>query len=254
MLEAVDAGYSAGNAWLVRGLDLQLRPGQVAALVGPNAAGKTTSLKLLAGLLRPARGHIQVGDRPIDAIKRRELARLVTYVPHTPLTDAAFTVRECVAMGRYCHRSRFQAETERDRSAIRTALASVDCAHLADRFLSGLSGGEIQRVVLARSLATEAPHLLLDEPTANLDIEHSLAILDLVKRVAAGGCAVLIALHDLNSVLRAADFVYVLRRGSVWASGPPAEVLTARAIREVFSVEAELVGEGSDATFRFAST
>lgn len=251
MLQAIQAGYSVGSSWLARRLDIALRPGEVAAVVGPNGAGKSTALRLLAGLLRPAEGSILVDGRPIGSINRAELARRVSYVPQDPPRDVAFTVWECVSMGRFCHRGRFQPEGAEDRRAVSEALAAMDCTHLASRLLNELSSGEMQRVVLARSLATEAQHLLLDEPTANLDVEHSLAILDLVQKMAADGRSVLLALHDLNSVLRATTSVYALARGTVHAAGPPAEILTTETIRHVFSVEAELLGGDTSGAFRF---
>ena len=220
-------------------------------MVGPNGAGKSTALRLMAGLLQPEEGHVSVDGRPLAEIGRKELARIVTYVPQDAPSTAAFSVRECVAMGRYCHRGRFQSEGPEDRRAVHDAMATMDCAHLSDRYLGELSGGEIQRVILARSLATAAPYLLLDEPTANLDIEHSLAILDHVRTIAATGRAVLMALHDLNSVVRATDFVYVLNRGTTQRSGPPLEALSERVIREVFSVQAELIQGSVGEAYRF---
>lgn len=251
MLKAIQAGYSVGSSWLARKLDIELRPGEVAAVVGPNGAGKSTALRLLAGLLRPTEGNILVDGRAIGSIERAELARRVSYVPQDPLRDVAFTVRECVSMGRFCHRGRFQPEGSDDRRAVSEALMAMNCAHLADRLLHELSSGEMQRVVLARSLATQAQHLLLDEPTANLDVEHSLAILDLVQNMVANGRSVLLALHDLNSVLRATTNVYVLARGTIHASGPPGEILTTETIRNVFSVEAKLLGGDPSGAFRF---
>ncbi len=251
MLQAIQVGYAAGSSWLTRRLDIELRPGEVAAVVGPNGAGKSTALRLLAGLLRPAEGSILVDGRPIGSIDRAELARRVSYVPQDPPQDVAFTVWECVSMGRFCHRRRFQPEGAEDRRAVGEALAAMDCAHLAGRLLNELSSGEMQRVVLARSLATEAQHLLLDEPTANLDVEHSLAILDLVQKMAANGRSVLLALHDLNSVLRATTSVYVLARGTIYTAGPPGEVLTTETIQNVFSVKAERLGDDPSGAFRF---
>ena len=160
-------------------------------------------------------------------------------------------MRECVAMGRYCHRGRFQSESVQDRDAIRNALDLMDCSHLSGRYLNELSGGELQRVVLARSLATAAPYLLLDEPIANLDIEHSLAILDHVRTVASAGRSVLLALHDLNSVVRSTDRVFVLHRGTIRESGPPLDALSKEIVREVFSVKSELLGGSQRRAFRF---
>lgn len=252
MLEAIGAGYAAGAVWLVRELNVAVPAKRVTALVGPNGAGKSTAMRLLAGVLRPTAGRVLVDGTPIESLPRPAVARCVSYVPQVLAHGAAFTVQESVAMGRYCHRGRFQGERPEDRRAVRTALEVTDCAHLADRFVGELSGGEQRRVALARGLATEAQHLLLDEPTANLDIEHSLAILDLVQQVAKEGRSVLLALHDLNSVLATADRIYVLHGGTVRATGQPEIVLTADTVREVFAVRVELLGGSDAATLRFA--
>lgn len=253
MLQAIRAGYAVGDKWLVRGLDMEVRPGQVTAVVGPNGAGKSTAMRLLAGLLRPSAGSVLVNGAPAESLPRPTLARQVSYVPADLPGRAAFTARECVAMGRYCHRGRFHPERDSDRAAVTAALEATDCGHLSNRFLHELSTGEARRVALARGLATEARHLLLDEPTASLDIEHSLALLELIQRIAAAGRSVLVALHDLNSALSATHYVYLLDRGGLQAAGKPSEVLTAGKIREVFSVEAEMLGSGHRGVFRFAT-
>ena len=253
MLQALQAGYAVSGKWLVRNLDMEVRPGQVTAVVGPNGAGKSTAMRLLAGLLRPSAGSVRVNGEPAEALHRTALARQVSYVPAALPGRAAFTARECVAMGRYCHRGRFQPERDSDRAAVTAALEATDCGHLANRFLHELSTGESRRVALARGLATEARHLLLDEPTASLDIEHSLALLELIQRIAAAGRSVLVALHDLTSALSATQYVYLLDRGSLHAAGKPSEVLTAATIREVFSVDAEMLGSGDRGVFRFAA-
>ena len=251
MLEADRAGFARGGTWILRNLSVQFRAGTVAAVVGPNGSGKSTALRLLAGLLRASEGRVSINGRPAHMIKRGELARTVTYVPQSPPAVPTVTVRECVAMGRYCHRGRFRAEGEADRKAVGEALETMDCARFANRLMGDLSGGEVQRAILARSLATAAPYLLLDEPTASLDIEHSLSILDHVAAAAEAGRCVVMALHDLNSVIRSADFVCVLKRGTVRHAGPPLQALYPQVVRDVFSVESELVQGRTGAAFRF---
>ena len=251
VLELSAAAYAIGGKRIVENLDMRIESGRATAVVGPNGAGKSTALRLLAGLLKPAAGRAMLGGKDLDAFTRRDLGRRVTYIPQDAAPDVAFTVRECVGMGRYCHRRRFEAETDRDREAIEAALHITDTGHLVDRWLNELSGGEKQRVMLARGLAAESEYLLLDEPTANLDIDHALSLLDLCGEIAAAGRAVVLALHDLNSVLCVADFVYVLSGGRLDAAGKPRETLTADLLERVFRVKTEFAAAGNDTVLRF---
>ncbi len=251
VLELSAAAYAIDGKRIVENLDMRIARGRVTAVVGPNGAGKSTALRLLAGLLKPAAGRVMLAGKDIASFTRRELAQRVTYIPQDAAPDVAFTVRECVGMGRYCRRGRFEAETDRDRKAVEAALRITDARLLVDRWLNELSGGEKQRVMLARGLATESEYLLLDEPTANLDIDHALSLLDLCGEIAAAGRAVVLALHDLNSVLRVADFVYVLCSGRLGAAGKPRETLTADLLERVFRVKTEFAAVGSDTVLRF---
>jgi iron complex transport system ATP-binding protein len=162
-------------------------------------------------------------------------------VPQEVHFDFDFSVREIVLMGRYPYRGRFERETEEDIKAVENALSRADVSHLADRAVTSLSGGERQRVLIARSLATRARILLLDEPTANLDIDHSLEILDLCRSLADEGHAVAIATHDLNAVCRFADQVALMDAGCVVGNGVPDAVLTAENLKRVFNVHSEML-------------
>lgn len=245
------ASYSIDGKSIVEGLDISADSGQVTAIVGPNGAGKSTALKLLTGLLTAHAGRAVIDTADVASLSRQEVAKRVTYVPQDAAADVAFTVRECVSMGRYCHRGRFAGETSADHEAIDAALAITDTTELADRWLNELSGGETQRVMLARGLATQSRFLLLDEPTANLDIDHELAILDLCKRLATEGRGIVLALHDLNSVFRVADTVYVLSTGRLAAAGEPTAVLTEELLAEVFRVQAEFGNVTGNTVLRF---
>jgi cobalamin transport system ATP-binding protein len=239
------AGAAIDQRWLVRDLDVSLSPGQFVALVGPNGSGKTTALRLLAGLLAPSAGTASVDGVELRTLSRRVLARSVTFVPQDTHLAFAFCVRDVVAMGRHAHVGRFAREGLGDRRAIEEALRRADVAHLADRAVNELSGGERQRVLIARSLATEAPHILLDEPTANLDIAHALDVLSMCRTLAREGRAVCVALHDLNAALRFATDAVLLDRGRVSQAGPISTVLTPEAVRTVFDVRVERVERAS---------
>lgn len=251
-LSLKEAGIRVDGRWLVRDVSLDVRPGRVQAVVGPNGAGKSTVLRLLAGLWKPTAGRVEMDGLPLPAMRRRAVARRVAFVPQDTHVGFAFSVREIVAMGRHPHVGRFEAPGRRDSAAVDSAMDRADVRHLADRLANELSGGERQRVLIARSLATEADFLLLDEPTANLDIDHALDTFQLLKELAAEGKAVAVALHDLNAVVRWADGVTVLNAGRLEAGGPVGEVLSDRLLRAVFNVGVErLVADGKGTALVF---
>lgn len=227
------------DRWLIRGASLRLCPGRLTAFVGPNGAGKTTLLRVLAGLWEPTEGSVTLDGWDLRSFHPRERARHIALVPQNTHMGFAFTVWDVVMMGRHPHRGRFQQESDEDRRRVSAALARTDTLHLTDRLVTELSGGERQRVTIARSLATEADVLLLDEPTANLDVAHALQILELLRELAAGGQTVALAIHDLNAAARCAAEVVLVHEGRIMASGPPHDVLTDTALRSVFSVRME---------------
>jgi iron complex transport system ATP-binding protein len=185
--------------------------------------------------------------RAINTLHRAEIAREITYVPQESQFEFDFTVREIVLMGRYPHRGRFDRETMEDRKATDEALGRTDVASLAERSVMRLSGGEKQRVLIARSLATRASILLLDEPTANLDVDHSLDVLNLCRSLANEGRAVAIATHDLNAVYRFADEVALVDKGQLVGAGTPKKVLTRQNLERTFNVTSEEL-TGADGT------
>ncbi len=247
-LEDVTAGYGAAPPAL-RGVNLEVRPGEVVGLVGPNGSGKTTLVRVASRALRPGAGRVRVAGRDPYAISGRELARLVAVVPQDVLPAFSFTALEMVLMGRTPYRSAWGGGSAEDWARVRAAMAAASVQHLADRPLEELSGGERQRVVLAQALAQEAPVLLLDEPTSHLDIRHVVDVLGIVRGLAEReGAAVLAILHDLNVASMACDRLVVLDRGEVVAEGAPAAVLTGELLRGVYGVEAEVLTD--DATGR----
>jgi iron complex transport system ATP-binding protein len=235
------AGYHVDGRWLVRGVSVAVARGQLVAVAGPNGAGKTTVLRLLAGLWTPTEGAASLEGRALTSLPRRAIARAVTIVPQNTHVAFAFSVRDVVAMGRHPHVGRFERERPVDRRAVEAALARADVTHLADRSVTELSGGERQRVLIARSLATEAEHILLDEPIANLDVAHALAVLQLCRQLADEGRAVAMALHDLNAARRFATHALLMDGGRARAIGPVEEVLTPANLSEVFHVGVDMV-------------
>lgn len=225
---------------VVRDVSFQVNSGEWVGLVGPNGSGKSTLLRLLAGLLRPQAGEVRVDGKDLHALGAREAARVVALMPQSSKAEGSFPVWEVVAMGRYAHLSRFRSEGPADRQAVAAALESTETAELADRLLQDLSGGEQQRVLLARALAQEAALLLLDEPTANLDVAHQLRVFTLIRRLVDKGATTVSAVHDLNLAARFCDRLLVMHAGRVAADGPPGEVLTPELLAEVFDIHAQV--------------
>lgn len=246
LLEGKNVGFAYGSHRVLDAVDLELRSGELVALVGPNGAGKSTLLKVLLGWLSPDSGRVEVVGRALSELSRRDIAKRIAFVPQEARVDFAFTARELVTMGRMPYLGRFQPEGTADVSAVERALDATETRALSDRIVSELSGGERQRVQLARALAQETDVLLLDEPTANLDIEHQLALLELVRKLVQQGRAAMVALHDLSLAARFADRVVVLASGGIVAAGKPSEVFTERLLERWFHIRATLRKSGED--------
>ncbi len=237
-LELVGGGVERRGRWLLRGVDLAVEPSLLTAVVGPNGAGKSTLLRLLSGAWRPSEGRVLLDGVDLLTVPRRQAARQVAWVPQSARPTFEFSVREFVTLGRYPHESRLFGTRAADGGWIDRCLEDTDVLALGERRVTTLSGGELQRVLLARSLATEAEVLLLDEPTANLDLAHALDILGLARRLASAGRSIVVVLHDLNLAARFGDRLVVLDDGSLVAEGAPVDVLEPEILRRVFRVRA----------------
>jgi iron complex transport system ATP-binding protein len=221
-------------------IDLKIGARECVGLIGPNGAGKSSLLKLLVKLLTPTEGAIFLDGKDLTGWHPRELARQVAYLPQGPSLDCAFPCKEVVLMGRYAHLGRFERESASDHRIAREAMRLTSTALLADRPVTELSGGELQRVLLARTLAQEATYLLLDEPTANLDPQHQLGIIDLIVSLPQKGISVVMALHDLHLAARYCHRLILIHQGEVIAEGTPRAVLTEENLRQVYGIEAEV--------------
>ncbi|HXF94604.1 MAG TPA: ABC transporter ATP-binding protein [Gemmatimonadales bacterium] len=235
-LREVRFRYPGAPRDAVVGVSLEVRGGQVHGVLGPNGSGKTTLLRVALGALTPAAGSAEILGRPATAWPRRELARLVGVVPQREDNLFPQRVRETVLLGRYPHLSLWGAERPDDHQAVARALEACDAAHLAERWIWTLSGGEYQRVRLARALAQEPRLLVLDEPGMSLDLGHEMELLQLVRRLAdQAGLAVVLITHHVNLAARFADRVLLLADGQPVAQGRPDTVLTREHVERAFS-------------------
>ena len=245
--------FAHGGKTALRGISLTLAPGRFYGVVGPNGSGKTTLLDLMCGLAPPADGALLYKGRPVNRYPRRELAREIALVPQEFTMNFDFTVAEVVLMGRHPYIPRFAEPTANDLEKVDLALAALDLAALGERLVTTLSGGEKQRVVVARALAQDTAVLILDEATANLDISHAIGIMRVAKGLSRdSGRTVVAAIHDLNFAAAYCDDIILLHGGRLAAFGPPRRVLTARNVREVFGLSARPYEDESTGTYQLA--
>jgi iron complex transport system ATP-binding protein len=227
-----------GDETVLRDVDATVDRGAFVGLVGPNGAGKTTLLRTIAGVLTPASGTVRIDGDDVHALPSRAASRRVAVVPQDTSLAFDFDVREVVAMGRTPHRSRFGGGDAAGREAVDRALERTAVDHLAGRPVSDVSGGERQRVLLARALAQDAPVLLLDEPTASLDINHQVRTLELVRELVREGKTAVAAIHDLNLAAHYCDELLLLGDGRALAAGAPTDVLTEDRLATAFGTRA----------------
>ena len=239
--ERVSFAYRAGAPLVIDDVSLAIAPGELVGILGPNGSGKTTLLKMLSGTLTPSAGTIRFDRRPLIAWKRRDLARRIALVPQETHAPFDFTVLDIVLMGRFPHLDTFALEGPADLSIAKQALASTGTLALEGRPFATLSGGEKQRVVIASALAQSPELLLLDEPTASLDLGHQLDVQQLLAGLnREGGVTMVLSTHDLNLAAAVCRHLILLRDGRVIAQGPTEDVLTPATVRALYGVEADV--------------
>jgi len=237
--ESVSFGYSGGFA--LTDATVTIAAGAVTGLLGPNGCGKTTLLKLLCGVLHPRSGRVMIGERTLASMTRRELARHVAVVPQETHPAFEYSVLEMALMGRHPHLGPFQLEGPADLAIARESLEATGTLQLAERSYMALSGGEKQRVIIASALAQTPEVLLLDEPTASLDLGYQLEIGLLMQRLNRERSATMVmATHDLNLAASLCDTLVLMRNGRVLACGETSEVLTSSMVRQLYDVEADV--------------
>jgi iron complex transport system ATP-binding protein len=241
LLQAHHVRFAVHHTPILTGVDFQLRAGEFVGLIGANGAGKSTLLKVMGGLWKASGGQIDLVGKPLSQYQTREIARLIAYVAQAAHVDFAFTTREMVLMGRSPHLNRFEMETARDRQIADAAMQTTDITHLADRLAFTLSGGEQQRMFIARALTQEPRLLLLDEPTSNLDIRHQIDVLTLARSLAhERGLGVIAAIHHLELAARFCDRLALMTCGGIVADGKPEQVLTPEYLSQAFQIQAQV--------------
>ena len=220
-------GYSYSDVSVLDALTFEVPPGSFFIIIGPNGSGKTTLMKTIAGIIKADRGHIKIKDRRLDTYSRKSLARVVAYVPQMAQIDFPFTVKEVVLMGRAPHLGLLGITDNKDKNLADEAMHFTGIDHLSDRRLDQLSGGECQRVFIARAICQEPEIILLDEPTASLDLAHQVRVMDLMHRLKQKkGVTVVMVSHDVNLAAMYGDQLLLLKNGQRVGLGSPQEVLT----------------------------
>ena len=231
---AVRARYRGADRLVLDRVSCAVAEAQLVAVVGPNGSGKTTLVRVLTGLLPPEQGTVLIQERPIAAWRRSALARALGVVSQREEVVFPLRVDETVMLGRYARLGPLASPSGEDRDAVQSALERCDVVHLRDRSVDSLSGGEWQRVRLARALVGEPRALVLDEPTASLDVRHEMELFELIRQLVEGGLAGLVITHHLNLAARFADRMVLLNAGAVIAEGTPRDVLQRETLSQVF--------------------
>ncbi len=241
--------FAYGKHQVLRGIDLDVAPGTLCALLGPNGSGKSTLTKILAGVLRTRHGSVRLGEADLLRMKPRERAKVVAYVPQSSEVPFELTVREAVTLGRTPHMG--MRPTAEDLAVVESSIERLGLAELAERRLSDMSGGQAQRVLIARALAQRPRVLLLDEPTSALDLRYQVETLQIVRRVAREeGVAALIAIHDLNHAATFCQQVVLLSGGRLVADGPAPEAYDAELLGDVYGLPVEVLHDDGQTQVR----
>jgi iron complex transport system ATP-binding protein len=230
--------YRIGERRILRDISLQVTNGELVAIVGRNGAGKSTLLHVMAGLLPVSQGEVRLDGQPLSHFTRKAIARQMALLPQQARIDFGFQVHDIVRMGRHPHRGRFRAASPQDEAIVHHAMAVTGTEFLDQRLITEVSGGERQLILLAQALAQEPHFLLLDEPTANLDIAHQCHVMQLLQRLARDGMGIVAVIHDLSMAVRCFPRLILVDDGSVVGDGAPTEVLSLDTIKRVFRVQA----------------
>ncbi len=242
MLQIEQVSFAYSNQPVLEGINLNVKSGAFLALIGPNGSGKTTLLRLMSKVLQPNRGRVLLEGRPLPELGARELARRIAVINSEQFFDFPFLVREVVAMGRFPHLGRLQRMSDHDWDIVHQAMRMMSADGLQDRPISQLSSGEKQRVIIARALAQQPSVLMLDEPNAHLDINHQMAIFNLLRRLNQHQeLTIVVVLHDLTAAAAFCESICLMNRGRIVRTGAPHEVITTDLIRDVYGADLQVV-------------
>lgn len=237
MLKVEKLVYKAGKTQILNGVSINVGKGEFVGVLGPNGSGKSTLIRNICKLARPVSGSVSLCGKDLLAMKNKDMARLLSVVSQEHEGSFDFTVGEVVTMGRYAHKRMTETLGAEDRKACDDALELVGLSHLYDRSYLSLSGGEKQRVLMARAFAQDTPLMILDEPTNHLDIGSQIKTLKLLKN---SGKTILAALHDLSVAARFCDRIYIMQKGNIVADGDPDSVLSAELVKELYDIDVSL--------------
>jgi iron complex transport system ATP-binding protein len=240
--------YRLAEHDILQDISLQVTSGELVAIVGPNGAGKSTLLHMMARLLPPTLGTVRLDGQPLRSFSRKAVARQIALLPQQARLDFGFMVHDVVRMGRHPHLGRFQLPTIRDEEVVQQAMDLTETWPFASRLITEVSGGERQLILLAQALAQEPRFLLLDEPTANLDIAHQCQVIRLLQQLADKGTGVVVVIHDLSVAVRSFRRLILVHEGSLVADGQPTEVLSVETINRIFRVQARFYRDEASAT------
>lgn len=238
----LDISYD--EALIVKALDMQIPHGKITSIIGPNGCGKSTVLKAIGRILKPKNGMVYLSGDDIRKLSTKDIAKKMAILPQTPTAPSGLTVSELVAYGRFPHQRGFGKLTPEDKKIVQWALSVTKLKEFENREVDTLSGGQRQRVWIAMALAQQTDLILLDEPTTYLDLAHQLEVLELLHDLnRRQGCTIAMVLHDLNLAARFSDYMIAIRGGKIIKHGKPEEVMTAKVLKEAFSIDAQIVQE-----------
>ena len=241
MLRIEDLSLSYGDKPVVQNLNLRVKKGQVVSIIGPNASGKSTILKSIAGIIKPVSGKIFIEEKDISKMDSKKLAQKVSILLQQNKTLDDMSIEELVYFGRYPHKKWFEGFEASDKKIIEEVMKFTNTFALRDKTLETLSGGERQRAWIAMALAQEPDILLFDEPTTYLDLAHQIEFLELVNRLnKETGVTVVLVLHDLNQAARYGNYLFAMKEGKIFAQGSPEEVLNPQNILSIYNIEAKI--------------